>query len=480
MDFNKNLEFYGNLMRCILKYSVQSEFTQRRRSFMNFELQTSQKLAKILTTEQLQHLEILQLSNDELENLIYERATENPLINTIDAQVTNLLDFTTTVFNNRASQTQTYGEKFDVMQQIASKESSLAFIFDQIPLQHNLSENDIRILKYLIYNLDKNYFLDIDTEDIAQAFHVEHEVVLNLLYLLQSFEPFGIGARNLKEYLLIQVDNDLSAPPLAAQFIQNHLDKVAKLSLKFLSNYYKVSVKEVKRTIQYIRTLNPTPPTSSFNQEEGYIVPEIVVECIEKEWVVQIQHPLRPKIEINEDYVEMLKNSKIHDHYYKTCMKDILLLTQGIEQRDRTLYTLARMLIDLQQDFFEFGIEALKPIRIKDIAATLNLHESTISRAIRNKYIKTPHGVFALRSLFVKGLTNHSGKMDSVAYVKSRIQELVVQENSAAPLTDQQLTMTLQGEGIQISRRTVAKYREELNIHSSSKRAYIYKEDVTF
>jgi RNA polymerase sigma-54 factor len=110
----------------------------------------------------------------------------------------------------------------------------------------------------------------------------------------------------------------------------------------------------------------------------------------------------------------------------------------------------------------------------------LHLHESTVSRAIRQKYIKTPHGVFALRSLFVKGLTNHSGKMDSVAYVKSRIQELVAQENGAAPLTDQQLTNTLQGEGIQISRRTVAKYREELNIHSSSKRAYIYKDDVSF
>ena len=446
---------------------------------MNFELQTSQKLAKVLTTEQLQHLEILQLSNDELENLIYERATENPLINTIDPQVTNLLDYTTTVFKNSVAHPQMDREKHDVIQQIASKESSLAFIFDQIPLQHNLSEKDIHILKYLIYNLDENYFLDINLEDVAQAFHVEYEAVLNLLYLLQSFEPFGIGARNLTEYLLIQVDNDLSAPPLAAHFIQDHLDKVAKLSIKFLSNHYKVSAKEVKRTIQYIRTLNPTPPTS-FNQEEGYIVPEIIVERIEQEWVVQIQHPLRPKIEINEEYVNILKNTNTHNQYYQTCLKDVLLLTQGIEQRDRTIYALARMLVDLQEDFFKYGMDALKPIRIKDIATALNLHESTVSRAIRNKYIKTPYGVFALRSLFVKGLTNQSGKMDSVAYVKSRIQELISQENTASPLTDQQLTMILQGEGIQISRRTVAKYREELNIRSSSKRAYIYKDGVSF
>lgn len=446
---------------------------------MNFELQTSQTLAKTLTTEQLQHLEILQLSNTELENVIYKRATDNPLINTIDPDVTNLLDFTTMTSKNMASHTQVFEEKFDLMQQIASKESSLAFIFDQIPLQQNLSEKDRRILKYLIYNLDENYFLDIDLEVVTHAFHVEKDAVLNLLYLLQSFEPFGIGARNLTEYLLIQVDNDLSAPPLAAQFIQNHLDKVAKLSHKYLSRHYKVSLKEVKRTIQYIRTLNPVPP-ASFHQEEGYIVPDIVAECIEQEWVVQIQHPLRPKIEINEEYVAMLKNSQAHQHYYQTCLKDILLLTQGIDQRDRTLYALARILIDLQQDFFEFGMEALKPIRIKDIAAAMNLHESTISRAIRNKYIKTPHGVFALRSLFVKGLTNISGKMNSVAYVKSRIQELVVQENAAAPLTDQQLTITLQGEGIQISRRTVAKYREELNIHSSSKRAYTDRDGVSF
>ena len=274
---------------------------------MNFELQISQKLSKVLTTEQLQHLEMLQLSNDELESLIYDRATDNPLINTIDPQVTNLLDFTTTVFKNTDSRTQNHREKFDMMQQISASESSLSFIFDQIPLQQNLSEKDIRILKYLIYNLDQNYFLDIDLEDVAQVFHVEQEVVLNLLYLLQSFEPFGIGARNLNEYLLIQVDNDLSAPPLAAPFIKDHLDKVAKLSLKFLSKHYKVPLNEVKRTIQYIRTLNPTPPTS-FNKEEGYIVPEIVVECVEQEWIVQIQHPLRPKIEINEEYVNMIKD----------------------------------------------------------------------------------------------------------------------------------------------------------------------------
>lgn len=444
---------------------------------MNFTLQLTQKIAQTLTTEQFQHLEILQLSDLELENYIYEKACENPLITIKEAEVkqlNHLLDFTTI---NRLHTSSTDNQfDYDYTQSaLAQKESVFTFLFEQIPLHQNLSELDRMILSYLIYNLNEKFFLDVTVEEVSKKFHVKVEIVENLLYLLHTFEPIGIGARNLIEYLLIQIDNDLSAPPLASEFVKYHLDKVADLSISYLSKTYNISSNETQKIIQYIRSLQPSPYVEYTTPTENYILPEVITKKVNDEWIIQITNSSIPSIEINEEYVQLLQSSNEHELYCQNCLKDILILNQGIEQRNRTLYSLIRVLLTIQAEFFEYGIEALRPVRLKDIAEILDLHESTISRAIRNKYIRTPHGTFLLRSLFIKGLTNHSGKMDSVTYVKKRISSLIKEENKQSPLSDQQLTILLQSEDIQISRRTVAKYREELNIHSSTKRAYFYR-----
>lgn len=388
---------------------------------MQFTLQLAQKTAQSLTTAQLQHLEILQLSNLELEHFIYEKACENPLITLIDSEVNqlkHLLDYTT--INKMPGSSLGEQINYDYIQSsIAQKESTYEFLFDQIPLQQNLSELDRNILSYLIYNLNEKFFLDVTVEEVAEKFHIQVETVESLLYLLHTFEPIGIGSRNLIEYLLIQIDNDLSAPPLASEFVKNELDKVADLSISYLSKTYNISTKETQQTIQYIRSLQPSPYIEHTQPTENYISPEIITEKINEEWVIQITNSSLPTIEINEEYIQLLQTSKEHESYCQNCLKDAVMLIQGIEQRNRSLYSIIRVLLTTQADFFEYGIEALKPGRLKDIAEILDLHESTISRAIRNKYIRTPHGTFALRSLFIKGLTRHSGKMDSVAYVKN-------------------------------------------------------------
>lgn len=445
---------------------------------MHFELQTAQKLTQTLSTEQLQHLEMLQFSNQELERYIYEKANDNPLLTVYEPnlkKVRELLNISTTQLQSRMPSA--VSDRGSIVEQtVAQKECVRTALLEQMPLHENLSAFDKKVLRYFIFNLDNNFFLDLDLAETARRFNVSERYLLDLLYLLQSFEPMGVGARNYTEFLLIQIDQDLTAPRFAADFVRDYLDKVASLSFKFLSKQYSITMKETMATIDYIRSLKSAPATAaSHDDDNGFIVPEICVEKINDEWIIQMQSPLRPKFEVNEEYVEMLQSSKDDAAYCQQCLKDILLLTQGIEQRDRTLYTLARLLLDVQRDFFEYGIQALVPVRLKDIAETLDLHESTISRAIRNKYIETPHGTYALRSLFVKGLTNHSGKMDSVMYVQTRITELIEQEKPTNVLTDQQLTEILQSEGIQISRRTIAKYREELNIRSSAKRTYFYK-----
>ena len=444
---------------------------------MQFSLQLTQKIAQTLTTEQLQHLEILQLSNVELEHFINEKAYENPLITVTEPEVKHLnqiLDFTTI---NQIHKSSSYDQiNYDFIQSsLAQEDSVYAFLFEQIPLHQNLSELDRMILTYLIYNLNDKFFLDITVEEVANKFQVQVKVVESLLYLLHTFEPIGIGARNLIEYLLIQIDNDLSAPPLASEFVKYHLDKVADLSVSYLSKTYNISTTETQQILHYIRSLQPSLHVDHTAPIENYISPEVITKKVNGEWIIQITNSSLPTIEINEEYIKLLQSSNEHESYCQNCLKDALILIHGIEQRNRSLYSLVRVLLTIQAEFFEYGIDALKPVRLKDIAEALDLHESTISRAIRSKYIRTPHGTFALRSLFIKGLTRHSGKMDSVAYVKKRISSLIKEEDAQSPLSDQQLTILLQSEEIQISRRTVAKYREELNIPSSTKRAYLYK-----
>lgn len=440
---------------------------------MNLGVSMNQQLSQALTTELIQHLEILQFSEAELTNHIYDKANENPLINVIDGeikQMKNVIDMsmikTFDSFSKHDNETHSF-----ILSNIIQKEPSEKYLFEQIPMHQDLSKLDRRILKYLIYHLDDHYFLNVNLQNVAYIFRVTLSHVESLLDLLQTFEPIGVGARNFTENLLIKIANDSKAPELAYPIVQNHLQHVADFSVKTLSNLYKTSTINIKDVIDYIRSLDP-PLSRSADIREEYIIPDVEVKKVGSEWVIDVYNPACPKVEINEEYVEILKNDIDHKEYYKECLKDVMLLMQGLKQRDKTIYSVTRLLLKLQPAFFESGMAALTSMRLKDMAIALEVHESTVSRAIRNKYIRTPQGIFALRSLFTKGITNSSGKMDSVQYIKKRLQEMIFYEEKKSPLSDQQLTNDLVNEGIQISRRTVAKYREELNIPSSNKRLY--------
>lgn len=443
---------------------------------MELSLSTSQKLTQSLNMEQLQNLVILQMANFELESYIREKAEENPLIAVIEPDVHHLhhlLDMST--IHSSTNYTALSEQKIDFLQQnIVAKKSIREMIFEQIPLQKNLSVFDLKILNYIVQNLNAQYFLDMSLEEIAERFETSYETVENLLYLLHTFEPIGIGARNLEEYLLIQVANDPNAPALASVFIKHHLNDLACCALKQISKANKIPIKETQKVFKYIQSLSPKPQVSDQSEHYEVIIPEMTFSKVNDEWVIQMNTQNWSKVELDQMYVELLKQSEEDKDYYKHTLKDAMLLMQGIDQRERTLYAIARLLLEHQEDFFEYGIDALKPMMLKDFAKWLGVHESTISRAIKNKAIKTPHGIFYLRSLFVKGMTNYSGKMDSVTYIKQQIQQYIEKENHQRPLSDQQLTNLLKAEGMNISRRTIAKYREELNIPNSSKRIYLY------
>lgn len=441
---------------------------------MHIDLQVSQKVLQKISTEQLQNLEILQMPDLELDKYIYELANENPLLNVTEpvmAEVNEILDYST--FNSPLKSTFN-GKSTDSLQAlIQAPQSPVLFLYEQIPLHSNLPLIEQKILEYLIEHLDEKFYLAIEIHEVAQEFKVEVSYIEHILSILHKFEPLGVGARTVNEYLRIQIENDEAAPRFAKEIVQQHLDKIASLSLGFLKDFYNISVKEVQKIVSYIRSLKPYPAMNYEGKIEVHIIPEVVVEKINDEWVIHLQHPLRPKIEINNEYVELLNQSKRTKDYCNKCLKDIVLLTQGIEQRDRTLYSITRILLTVQKGFFEFGLSALVPLNLKDIAVMLNLHESTISRAISGKYIKTPHGTFAFRSLFIKGINNSDGISGTVMSIKKRLSLIIKEEDKKSPISDTQIMNILRKEGIQISRRTVAKYRIEQNIPSSSKRKYL-------
>ncbi|MGY3187755.1 RNA polymerase factor sigma-54 [Lysinibacillus sp. TE18511] len=444
---------------------------------MQMAIKTSQKVTQVLSAQLVQHLEILQYSTNELEQFIYDKANENPLLVVTDATVKSqyeeILQVASYSFKKFSAQyCGRQNNSFNPIEmKLAAKESFEQFLLEQVPMHKNLSLLDLKILTFLIRSLDDRLFLDVDLEIVANKFKTKVLHIEALLDLLQTFEPVGVGARNYKEYLLIQVDRDALAPKLTSQFIKTDLELVAAQSIKQLSKKYKTPIQEVKKTVHYIKNLKPVVTGDKF-ETIPYVIPEIEVEKLGEEWMINLNRGYLPIVSIDKHYVEILKNDPNCKTYFKDTMKDALLLLQGIEQRDKTLYELARLLVELQEDFFNKGIEAIKPMRLKDVADILGLHVSTISRAVRGKYIKTSQGVYGLQSLFTKGVMNISGKMDSIMYIKKRLKQLIDAEDKQKPLTDQQITTILSTEGIQISRRTVAKYREEMNIVSSFNRVY--------
>ena len=444
---------------------------------MQMTIKTTQTVSQVLSAQLVQHLEILQFSTHELEQYIYEKANANPLLVVTDAkakgQYAEITKLANCSFNKFSSHHQlSKNNEFDIIEmKLAQKENYEQFLFEQVPLHQNLSSVDLKILTFLIRSLDDRLFLDVSLDMVAEKYRTTFSHVEAMLDLLQTFEPIGVGARSFKEYLLIQIDRDSFAPKMASQFIQFELELVASLAFKQLSKKYNMPLPEVKKTVDYIKHLKPKMTGDKF-ETIPYVIPDIEIKEVEGEWIFKLNRRYLPSVSIDESYVRLLKNDPSYKTYYQNSMKDALALLQGIEQRDQTLHEIARWLIQLQEEFCSIGLKGIKPMRLKDMAQVVGVHESTISRAIRGKYLQAPHGIYPLQSLFTKGLANASGKINSIAHIKNRLKQLIDAEDKQNPLADQQITNILCAEDIQISRRTVAKYREEMNIASSFNRAY--------
>ncbi len=336
------------------------------------------------------------------------------------------------------------------------------------------TEEDFRLGELIIGNLDERGFLPVPLAEIAQSAGVDEERVADALALVQSLEPAGIGSRDVKESLLIQLHNLPERNPLAEAIVERHLDLLERHQLDKIAKAEKASREDVGTAARVIAALDPFPGRHHSSENVETVIPDVVVEKHDDQYVILVNDDSLPELRISRTYRQLLRRRASMSPETRAYLEDKLQravwLIRSIEQRRKTLYRVMETILDVQKDFFEKGVEHLKPLTLREIAERVHLHESTISRVTSKKYAQTPRGVFELKYFFSSQLKTTAGGEISSTSVKAVLAELVAEEDPQRPLSDQRLTALLAQRGFQIARRTVAKYREELNLLPASRR----------
>lgn len=327
---------------------------------------------------------------------------------------------------------------------------------------------------YLVENLDSNGYLQGELEELAGPPGVTVEELEQALAIVQSLEPTGVGSRNLQECLMLQLFALESPPPLAVDIVRQYLPAAADGRHHYIATSLKCDLQQVREAIACIRTLNPKPGNIyGGGAKTQYIIPDLIVEKVSDDYVVTINDGSTPHLMINPFYRAILRDGFSDDHltgFIKSKLERALWLIRSIEQRRVTLYRVATEIIAIQRKFLDEGIKMLRPLTLKEVAGRVELHESTVSRATANKYMQTPRGLFPIKFFFCSGLPGVGGEDHSAPSIKSHLCELIDEDDPQKPFSDQQLARMLKQRGIIISRRTVAKYREEMDIPPSHKR----------
>ncbi|MGE5704786.1 MAG: RNA polymerase factor sigma-54 [Clostridia bacterium] len=455
---------------------------------MGFGLYQEQTLKLVMTPELRQAITILQYSAIDLLGYLQEQATENPVIELQDMSTS--FDFPKKeeektpaqvdwkeIVGNRATGEYSVNKNestFNPLDHVHGPDSTLyEHLETQLGYVKGLTPTQRKLGLYLIGNLDEKGYLEISLEEISEKLAVSFEEVEDVLTVIQHFDPVGVGARNLEECLLLQLQHNGMDDDNIVKVVTSHLQDIANNRYQRIADQLKITIPEVQEIADTIRTLNPRPGAAYYHGETKFVIPDVTVEKVGKEYIVLVNDASAPRLTINTFYEKLLKGENTQDEAQKFIHEKLnaaLWLAKSLEQRRLTLMRVTQAIVDLQRDFFEHGVHYLKPMTQKEIAERVSLHESTISRATNGKYVQTPRGVFELKYFFTSALSTASGDSASSESVKRKIKALIEQEDRKSPHSDQKLAELLLKEGIEISRRTVAKYREEMLIASSAKR----------
>lgn len=337
-----------------------------------------------------------------------------------------------------------------------------------------LRGEDLKIGRYLIESIDENGYLTAELPKTAKLFKTCAERVEKILDVIQTFEPAGVGARCLKECLILQLASKGLLEDSVEYIILHHLEDIGENKLGKVSKETGLTVAQVQMIADLIRTLEPKPGRRfSSGEAVKYVVPDVIVEKIDGEYQVLTNEGTIPRLMVSSYYMSLAKRASEDaelSKYLSDKYNSAMWLIKSIEQRRQTIYNVVASVVHYQKEFLDKGPKYMKTLTLKQVAEDLDIHESTVSRSINGKYMQTPRGVFEIKYFFSSGVTGADGEGMSSNSIKTFIKEIVESEDPKKPYSDQDMVEILSQKGIEISRRTVAKYRECMNILSSSKR----------
>jgi RNA polymerase sigma-54 factor len=484
------------------------------------ELKLSQKL--IMTPQLQQAIKLLQLSRLELVQSISQELIENPVLEEVtteaetsdderqEAESVSLSDLPATSEQTAESTTEPehaqelksdlevgpqwdeymnelgdgrdYGSFEADDKELPSYDQTLTrlpTLSDHLSWQLHLSTSDPALVKggeWIIGNLDDDGYLRASLDEIAQQSGIPITDMERALVLIQNFEPSGVAARDLRECLLIQVKQLDMEDTLVAKIIDAYLPDLEKRKYPNIAKALDVTPQEVMEAAEIIiHELEPKPGRPYLASDTNYVVPDVYVAKVEDRYVIHLNEDGLPRVRINSYYRKLLSRKdsidKVTKDYVEDKLRSAQWLIKGMEQRNKTIYKVAESIVKFQLEFLDKGITQLKPMVLKDVAEDIGMHESTISRVTTNKYMHTPQGIFPMKYFFTTGFSSSTGGTEiSSLTIKDSILKMIKEEDLSAPLKDQQIVDLLKERGVDIARRTVAKYREELRIPPTSVR----------
>jgi RNA polymerase sigma-54 factor len=332
---------------------------------------------------------------------------------------------------------------------------------------------------FIIGNIDEDGYLRASNEEIATSGNYEMSEVAKAVTAIQSLDPIGVGARDLRECLLLQLEFLEIDVPYVDEIIRDHWDEFMQRKFVQISKALSIDMKTLEGIVEVIKHLDPKPGRKYSNERAIYVEPDVYVQKVGDEYVIVLNEDGMPKLRINGSYRAMLNSMDSKQdgetvNYIKDKIRSAVWLIKSLDQRQRTIYKVAESIVKHQREFLERGIDFLRPLVLRDVADDIQMHESTVSRVVSNKYMHTPRGLFLMKYFFHSGIDSDTGEDISSLTVKKKIQSYIDGEDPRKPLSDSKIMKILNDEGINIARRTVAKYRDELNIPSSTDRKQIF------
>jgi RNA polymerase sigma-54 factor len=484
---------------------------------LDIKLQTKLTQKLVMTPQLRQAIKILQLPRGELDTLVYEELAENPVLSVeqgeeevspADAGVmaeepptpdgvaeqttspTEDIDWRSYLetYNEEMPSLPAWGdddadeERQNLIENQPNRTESLAEHLAWQLRFRELSEEEKSIALAIIGNLDVDGYLQSAVEEIATNAGVSVETVTRVLQVIQECDPSGVAARDLRECLLIQLrhqglENPVVNDPIlsiAGKIAHEHLPALEIRRYDRLAKDLGVTIEEVTQAVKLISSLEPKPGRDFGEGDVRYVTEDVYVHKVGEDWVVTLNEEGLPRLKVSSSYRRLLAEGGEAKDYIQEKLRAAAWLIKSIHQRQRTLLLVAQSLVKFQQDFLTYGVSHMRPLVLRDVAEDVGIHESTVSRAISNKYIATPRGIHPLKKFFTTGLKGRQGQDVASESVKERIREMIAAEDPAHPLSDEEIAKALSRDDVTIARRTVAKYRESMNILPSAKRKQMH------